>query len=145
MLVVQVVLELLVLLLEEMELLEEIPLLDLLEILILINQITPSLKAVDTAVAARSAAGQMVVLEVLVVEEDLVVLMVQDQQLNQELIHLPLSLTMEIMEVQEHHRLVLLLEGEVLVVLGQIQMIPRQIHLDLVVLDNHSPHLHLHL
>ena len=148
MLVVQVVLELLELILVEMELLEEIPLLDLLDLLILVNQITPLLKAVDTAAAGDlvdQAADLLVVLAVLVVEEDLVVMTVQDQELNQELIHLPLSLTMEIMEVQGHHQLVPLLEGEVLVVLGQIQILPQQIHLDLVVLDNHSPHLHLHL
>tara|TARA_R100000005_G_scaffold85842_1_gene54422 strand:+ start:376 stop:825 length:450 start_codon:yes stop_codon:yes gene_type:complete len=132
----------------EMELMEEIPPLEVLELLILVNQITPLLKAVAVAVAAVPVVlvvVTMVELVVPVVEEDLVVKMVKDQQLNQELIHLPLSLTMEMMEVQGHHRLVPLLEGEVLVALGQVLMLLQEIHLDLVVMGNHFLSLHLHI
>jgi hypothetical protein len=126
-------------------LLEEILPLDLLDLLILVNQITSSPKAVEPVVVDnhRAAAVMQVVLAVLEVDVGQVTPSPQDQQLNQELIHLPLSLTMEIMEVQGHHRLVPLLEGEVLVAVGQVLMLLQEIHLDLVVMDNHSQHLHL--
>ena len=55
------------------------------------------------------------------------------------------SLTMDLLEVQGIHRLVHLLEVEVLVALEQVLMLLQQIHLDLVVMDDHSQTLQLHL
>jgi|TARA_B100000035_G_C20939134_1_gene526640 hypothetical protein len=104
---------------------------------------------VDTVVADNHLAGRpvpiMVVPVVLVVEQEQVIKKHQDQQRNQELIHLHQYLTMDLLEVQGIHRLVRLLEVEVLVALEQALTLLQQIHLDLVELDDHSQTLQLHL
>ena len=99
-------------------------------------------------VADNHLAGRpvpmMVVPVVLVVEQEQVIKKQQDQQHSQELIHLHQYLTMDLLEVQGIHRLVHLLEVEVLVALEQVLMLLQQIHLDLVVMDDHSQTLQLH-